>query len=94
ELENVKQEITRHYEKFEFHLAGEKAYDYFWNTFANTILEDAKLRLRESDENAYYLLETILRECLKMLHPFMPFVTEAVYQKLELGDRMLMVEKW
>ncbi len=94
ELENVKQEITGHYEKFEFHLAGEKAYDYFWNTFANTILEDAKLRLRESDENAYYLLETILRECLKMLHPFMPFVTEAVYQKLELGDRMLMVEKW
>ncbi len=115
DLQVVKKMVTGHYEKFEFHLAGEKAYDYFWNTFANQILEETKPRLRQdsggqarltggqarlksNDTNdahtAYYLLEKIVQECLKMLHPFMPFVTEEIYQKLELGEGLLMIERW
>ncbi len=97
-LEEFKKEITKHYENFEFNLAGEKTYNYLWNTFANEILEDSKDRLKgdnpEEKKTVYYLLETIFFECLKMLHPFMPFVTEAVYQKLGLGNKMLMVEEW
>lgn len=94
ELEKVKDEITKHYEKFEFHLAGEKAYRYLWDTFANNILEERKERLKNGDLGAYYLLEKIYRECLKMLHPFMPYVTEEIYQRLKLGDGLLMTEVW
>lgn len=98
EINQFKKEITKHYEKYEFNLAGEKTYDYLWNELANKHLENNKDRLKGDDQKkakaAYYLLEKILFECLKMLHPFMPFVTEAVYQKLELGDKMLMVESW
>jgi valyl-tRNA synthetase len=100
-LENLKKfkgEITKHYENFEFNLAGEKAYDYLWNTFANEILKNNKDRLRNGDskeqEAAYYLLEIIFFKCLKLLHPFMPFVNEALYQKLKLGDKMLIIEEW
>ncbi len=98
EINKFKEEITKHYEKYEFNLAGEKTYDYLWNELANKHLENNKDRLKGDDQEkakaAYYLLEKVLFECLKMLHPFMPFVTEAVYQKLELGDKMLMVESW
>ncbi|HMB17321.1 MAG TPA: valine--tRNA ligase [Candidatus Paceibacterota bacterium] len=98
EMNEFKKEITKHYEKYEFNLAGEKTYDYLWNELANKHLENNKDRLKGDDPKkakaAYYLLEKMLFECLKMLHPFMPFVTEAVYQKLELGEKMLMVESW
>jgi valyl-tRNA synthetase len=99
ELEKAKKEITKHYEDFEFHLAGEKAYHYLWSTFANEILEERKERLKEGGEEdkfgAYYLLETIYKECLKMLHPFMPFVTEEIYQKLgNKNKELLMIEEW
>jgi len=82
----TKDKITSHFDKFEFHLAGEKSYDYFWNKFANGLLEEYKDALREGtiEEkfSAFYTLETIFKEYLKMLHPFMPFITESVYQKL------------
>jgi valyl-tRNA synthetase len=98
EFNKFKEEITKHYEKFEFNLAGEKAYEYLWKTFANEILEENKNRLRGEEkkekEAAYFLLEKIFFECIKILHPFMPFVTEEIYQKLKLGDKMLIIEKW
>lgn len=93
ELEEIKNEITKHYENYEFHLAGEKAYHYLWDTFANNILEKRKERLKNGDIGAYYLLEKIYKDCLKMLHPFMPYITEEVYNRLEFGN-LLMVEKW
>jgi valyl-tRNA synthetase len=98
DLEKFKEEITNHYEKFEFNLAGEKSYDYLWNKLANIYLEGNKDRLKSEEKKeflpAYYLLEKIFFETIKMLHPFMPFITEAVYQKLNLGEKMLIVEKW
>ena len=85
-LSAVKKKITTHYDKFKLHLAGETAYAYFWDEFANGILEKYKEKLHsgspEERASAYYLLETILRECLKLLHPFIPFVTESVWQNL------------
>jgi len=97
---SIKEAITAHYEKFEFHLAGEKSYHYLWHSFADKIIEEAKPRLKGADEKdkqaAYFLLEKILFGCLKLLHPFMPFATEKIFQTLKLSSSQsfLMVEKW
>ncbi len=102
ELAKIKNEITKHIEHFEFHLAAEKVYHYIWHTFADKIIESYKPRLRTeegkalNDEGAaaaYQTLEEILLESLKMLHPFMPFMTEEIYGKLRPG-KMLMIENW
>ena len=84
ELENLKHEITKHIDDFEFHLAGEKLYHYVWHTLADKIVEAQKGRLRDGSEaeklQSYALLEALLLGSLKMLHPFMPFITEEIYQ--------------
>ena len=96
-LETLKHEVTTYIEHIEFHLAAEKLYHYVWHTFADKIIEAEKERLKNGtdDEKAesYALLEHLLLESLKMLHPFMPFVTEEIYQIFKPGV-MLMVEKW
>ncbi|MBI4086265.1 MAG: class I tRNA ligase family protein [Candidatus Liptonbacteria bacterium] len=97
QVRKIKAKVATHIEKFEFHLAAETVYHYIWHTLADKIIEDAKARLNSADENdreaAYQTLETLLLESLKMLHPFMPFVTEEIYRKFE-PEKMLMVEKW
>ncbi len=88
-------------EKFQFHLAAENLYHYFWHTFADKILEAAKPRLKSGDAAAYQTLLKILLETLTMLHPFVPFVTEAVYQEMKRQGALdknepdlLMVRPW
>lgn len=97
ELENIKSETTKHIEDFEFHLAGEKLYHYIWHTLADKIIEEEKKKLRDGSDvekaESYALLEHLLLEALKMLHPFMPFITEEIYQIFRPG-KMLMVEEW
>ncbi len=97
ECTTVKKEVTQHIEEYNFHLAGETAYHYLWHTLADKIVEAEKDALRGEDPEkkaaAYHTLETILLECLRMLHPFMPFITEALWQKFRPG-RILMVERW
>ncbi len=97
QLKKIKTEVTKHLEKYEFHLAGEKLYHYFWHEFADKIIEAAKPRLSGKDSKdaaaAYTKLETILMECLKMLHPFIPFVTEEIWQKMG-NKNLLMIERW
>ncbi|MEX1014448.1 MAG: valine--tRNA ligase [Candidatus Paceibacterota bacterium] len=97
--EKIKEKVSKHIEEFNFHLAGEEAYDFLWNDFANNLLEETKLRLDDKNDiedkrSAYRMLEKIFFESIKMLHPFIPFVTEAVYDELNLGDKMLMIERW
>lgn len=97
ELADIKKEITSHIENFEYHLAAEKIYHYIWHTLADKIIEAEKKNLKDGSNTqkleSYTLLEQLLLESLKMLHPFMPFVTEEIYQKIQPG-KMLMVEKW
>jgi valyl-tRNA synthetase len=97
ELLALKSEITAHLEAFEFHLAAEKIYHYTWHTLADKIIETEKTKLRDgSDEEkaeSSALLESLLLESLKMLHPFMPFITEEIYQIFQPG-KTLMVERW
>ena len=93
----LKKEVTAHLDNFEFHLAGDKLYHYVWHELADVIIEAEKEKLRNgTDEEkaaSYAVLEQLLLESLKMLHPFMPFITEEIYQIFRPG-KMLMVEKW
>ena len=97
ELDDLRAEVTKHLESFEFHLAGEKLYHYVWHTLADKIVEAEKKTLRDgTDEEkmaSYTLLDHLLTGSLKMLHPFMPFITEEVYGIFRPGA-MLMVEPW
>ena len=101
QLERLKKKITADLEDFKFHQAGETLYHYFWHTFADKIIEDSKKRLYGDNpaekRAAQETLMTILKECLKMLHPFTPFVTEEVWQmvpKSKSEQKMIIVEKW
>jgi valyl-tRNA synthetase len=98
ELAKFKKEITNLMESFKFYAAAEKLYHYFWHTFADQIIESTKSRLKEGDLNdrraAQYLLLEILKTNLKLLHPFMPFITEEIYQNLPVKNKkLLMIEK-
>ncbi|KKW47130.1 MAG: Valyl-tRNA synthetase, partial [Parcubacteria group bacterium GW2011_GWA1_59_11] len=103
----VKPEITKHIDEYEYHLAAEKAYHYFWHTFADIVIEREKDKLKSGTpaerSAAYRTLETILLESITMLHPFVPFVTEAVYQEIlsltgPVRDKnlpeFLMIRRW
>lgn len=93
----VRDEVARHLDRYELHLAGEKAYRYLWHTFADVVLEEAKPRLRGDDAAdaaaAYAMLEETLEVALGFLHPFMPFVTEQVHQHVRDGG-FLMTRPW
>jgi len=97
ELAALKLEVTNHIEGFEFHLAGEKLYHYTWHRLADEIIEAEKKKLADGTDaekaESYALLEHLLLESLTMLHPFMPFITEEIYQIFRPGH-MLMVERW
>ena len=91
--------ITAHYENYRFHLAGEELYHYFWNTFADVIIEEMKPRLSGSDENskqgAQWILLNILATTIKMLHPFIPFITEELWGTLPREEKsLLIIEPW
>lgn len=88
--------IINFMENYEFYLAADQLYQYFWHTFADKIVESVKPRLEKGGGDALsaaYILKEILEESLKLLHPFMPFVTEAIWQEIYKGKKMLMVEK-
>lgn len=92
-------EVTDDIENFRLYLAAEKSYHYLWHTFADVIIEESKEIMNGEDEKARavrgWLLYHLLIENLKMLHPFMPYVTEAIWQQLPHKDAdMLMVAKW
>lgn len=75
--------VTEKIEKFRFSQAGEELYEYFWHQFCDIYIEQAKSQLDgENKENTKKILIKILSESLAMLHPFVPFVTEAVWQEL------------
>ena len=91
--------ITAHYENFRFHLAGEELYHYFWNTFADILIEEMKPRLIGTDENskqaARWILLQLLAANIKMLHPFIPFITEELWGILpRSGKSLLIIEPW
>lgn len=89
-------DITSDIDNFRLHLASEKIYDYFWKTFCDQIIETHKLRIQNNEdaESAKLLLMKILKENIITLHPFMPFITEELWQYVGDTNNMLMVEPW
>ncbi len=90
-------EITGDMENFRFYLAGEKLYHYIWHNFADKILEESK-KIFAKDEKEKVLsrkkfLTDTLRLMLVSLHPFMPFVTEEIWQLMG-NKKMLIIESW
>lgn len=100
-FESAKREISGDINNFQLYLAAEKAYHYVWHEFADIILEESKPILSEGNPEAIAsrkkLLSSILFDSLRLLHPFMPYVTEAIWQELpqDMKDQeILMVSKW
>jgi len=92
-------DITSEFEKYQLYLAAEKIYHYVWHEIADKILEESKPILQGDDAEAkrsrQHTLYTLLTTSLKMLHPFMPFVTEEIWQSLPHKDsELLMVATW
>ncbi|MEX2010481.1 MAG: valine--tRNA ligase [Parcubacteria group bacterium] len=102
EWKKEKEALTKELESMRIHNAAERLYHYAWHTFADVIIEDAKKVLlsettsEEEQGEAKYILYYLFVEILKALHPFMPFVTEEIWQELpHKKDRpFIMVEKW
>ena len=97
-LDNFIKEITKEMNEYRFSIVAEKIYHYFWHSFADILIERSKKKILESEnaESAKILLSTHLISLLKILHPFMPFITEEIWSlmKERKEDELLLVEKW
>ena len=91
-------EVTDNLEKFELGIAIQKLYDFIWDVFCDWYIELAKIRLQGDNEQekntAKSVLVYVLTDILKLLHPFMPFITEEIYQAIPHGDESIMISKW
>ena len=76
--------VTKHMEKYDFNIVGSELYNFIYDDFCSNYIEMAKFSL--NDETTKSVLTYVLTGILKMLHPFMPFVTEEIYQKLPIKD--------
>jgi len=98
QLNQTIDEVTENIEAYRFHLAAENIHQYFWHTFADEVIEESKDRIYGEDptakRQAQWLLYTILTQSLRMLHPFIPYVTERLWQSIPDTDNLLIVSKW
>ena len=87
-------------DKFELGIALSKLYDFLWDEFCDWYIEIAKYRIYHADEDAQsandalWTLRKVLKKALKLLHPFMPFVSEEIYSKLIPEEESLMMSQW
>ena len=92
-------EITNNIENYDLGVALDKIYNFMWNEFCDWYIEMAKVRLYGEDEKekvqVSYVLNAVFTNCLKLLHPFMPFITSEIYDNLvSYEDKELMVSSW
>ncbi len=95
-LDDVINAVTTELDNFEYGLALQKLYDFFWNDFCSTYIEMVKPRLSEENTDsrveAAHTLYTSIVTILKLLHPFIPFVTEELYSKLDNSDPLIITQ--
>ncbi len=95
-LDKTSKEIDRYLDKYDFQHAVELLYDFFWHDYCDVCIEDTKVRIRDNEASklaAQYTIHTVLVQSLKLLHPFMPFVTESVWSTMD-QDTALIISKW
>ena len=95
---NVTAAVTENLEKFELGMAVSKLYDFIWDDFCDWYIELAKIRMNGADEestdSARRVLVWTMSNTLKLLHPFMPYITEEIWQTLPHDGEALIVAKW
>ena len=103
-LEKTTKLVNQDLEKFRFGQATHKLYDFFWHDLCDKYIEQAKKQLtgnlhdrrKHQQDVTREVLLSVLLTSLKLLHPFIPFITEEIYQKLPIKNKKkcLMVEEW
>ncbi|MBE5828474.1 MAG: valine--tRNA ligase [Butyrivibrio sp.] len=98
-LNSTIREVTDNMDKFELGIAVQKVYDFIWDEFCDWYIEMVKPRLYNSDdaashEAALWTLQTVLINALKLLHPYMPFITEEIFCTLQDEEESIMISDW
>ncbi|QQY80819.1 valine--tRNA ligase [Keratinibaculum paraultunense] len=97
-MNTVVAEVTENLEKYEIGLSAKKIYDFIWDEYCDWYIEIVKPRLYgdnvKSKETAQIVLLQVLENVLKLLHPFMPFITEEIWQHLPGRDKALIISSW
>ena len=95
---SLSKEVTDNLDKFELGVAVSKLYDFIWDNYCDWYIELVKPRLYEKEggdrEVAQKVLSYVLVGSLKLLHPFMPFITEEIFSKLPTGEKSIMISQW
>lgn len=98
ELDELVRETTKDLEIYNFHMCADRLYQFFWKRFADVIIEESKLILLNGTEaekqSRLSTLLIMIEVQLKLLHPFMPFVTEVIWTEFLQKNTLLMVESW
>ena len=99
-VNTLAKDATENMDKFELGIAVQKVYDFIWDEFCDWYIEIAKVRTYKKDEDpvsanaALWTLKTVLTEALKLLHPYMPFITEEIFCTLQSEEETIMLSKW
>ena len=97
-LNGVVRDVTDNMEKYELGIAVQKVYDFIWEEFCDWYIEMVKPRLYSEEDTtkaaALWTLKTVLGDALKLLHPYMPFVTEEIYCTLNPQEESIMISSW
>ncbi len=99
-VNTLTKDVTENMDKYELGIAVQKVYDFIWDEFCDWYIELAKYPIYHAKENekaanaALYTLKTVLADALKLLHQFMPFVTEEIYSALVTEEESLMISSW
>jgi len=97
QLTKIKKSTEKDLDNYRFGQALHKLYEFFWHNFCDKYIEISKKQMADDklQKNTQEILIYILLSSLKLLHPFMPFITEEIYQQLPIKNKkMLMIEKW
>jgi valyl-tRNA synthetase len=87
-------EATAHLEEFDFGIAVQKIYDFIWDEFCDWYIEMVKPGGNEFRPGARFALIHVITTALKLLHPFMPFITEEIFEKFGTSEESIMISKW
>ena len=99
-VNTLARDVTENMDKFELGIAVQKVYDFVWDEFCDWYVELAKYRIYHTEEDpaaancVLWVLKTVLGQALKLLHPFMPFITEEIYSALVPEEASLMMSEW
>ncbi len=98
-LNTLIRDVTDNMENFELGIAVQKVYDFIWDEFCDWYIEMVKPRLYDTDDaasqnGALWTLRTVLIDALKLLHPYMPFITEEIFCSLQSEEESIMISSW